>query len=135
MNNFKARHNAHKNRTRFEYHPAKTGEMVKLSISHRDGGRNYFSGADEKRGVEIVITHVSIGESGTPGVSIESSTPMSSGNSRLLVLETARYSSKKVEAVAKAFDDQAPELSRLWKEDPEAGRKLLFDLAEIAKAA
>ncbi len=135
MKNFKPRHNRRENRTRYEYLPAESGEMVKLAVSHRDGGRNYFSGADETRGVEIVVTHVTLCESGTPGVRIENSTPMSSGNGRLLVLETARYGAKKVESVARVFDERAPELVRLWKEDPAAGRKLLMELAEAAKAA
>lgn len=135
MDNFKAKTYDKGKRTKFVYYPAESGKMIKISISHRDGGQNYFSGGNEKRGVEVSISQIELSDSGVRGIMMESIMPFDDVNGRLLVLETARFSQKKVEAVAEAFDAKAPEISRLWTEDRAAARALLFETAELAKAA
>lgn len=117
MDNFKARGSMHDKRLRYNYHPAENGRMVKLTISHRDGGRNYFSGAVEARGIEMSITTVSIADSGVSGVRVETSTPMDDCNGRVLLAELPRYSAKKLEQMVELFDEHAPEISALWPVD------------------
>lgn len=117
MTNFKPRGSMHDKRIRYQYYPAESGMMVKLSIHHRDGGRNYFSGAVEARGIEMTITTIELGASGTPGVTVESSRPMEDGNGRVLLEETARYSDKKIKAMVERFDAHAPEISAMWSID------------------
>lgn len=117
MINFKPRGSMHDKRIRYQYYPAERGTMVKLTIAHRDGGRNYFSGANEKRGIEISLSTIEVSESGTSGVTMESYNPMDEGNGRLLLLEMPRYSAKKLEQIVELFDEKAPEISALWSID------------------
>jgi len=116
MTNFKPRGSMHDKRLRYQYYPAKSGQMVKLSIHHRDGGRNYFSGANEARGIEMSISTIEVSESSN-GVYMESSTPMDDSNGRILLLEMPRYSAKKLEQTVDLFDAHAPEISALWATD------------------
>lgn len=116
MTNFKPRGSMHDKRLRYQYYPAKSGRMVKLSIHHRDGGRNYFSGANEARGIEMSISTIEVSESSN-GVYVESSTPMDDSNGRILLLEMPRYSAKKLKQTVDLFDAHAPEISALWATD------------------
>jgi len=116
MNNFKPRGSMHDKRLRYHYYPAASGLMVKLSIHHRDGGRNYFSGANEARGIEMSISTIEVSQS-SPGIMMESSKPMEDGNGRILLAEMPRYSAKKLEQTVELFDRHAPEISALWSVD------------------
>lgn len=130
MNNFKAKRYKDGKRIRYVHYSGEEGRVMKLTISHRDGGMNYFSSRTEKRGIEIGITEVELSRMGDHVM--ESSTPMDEVNGRLLVLELPRYSASKVEAVTRQFDAHAPEIARLWRQDNEAARTLLFATAEDA---
>lgn len=133
MENFKPYHNSNNNRTRYKYYPAEEGQMIKVSIDFRDGGMNYFSSRVEKRGIEIAITSVTVGGSGS-GVRSEQSTPFADINGRLLLVEAKRYNAGKIQKIAEALDEKVPELSRIWAEDREAGRALLNEMTQIAAA-
>lgn len=117
MTNFKPKGSMHDNRLRYQYYPVESGRMVKLSIHHRDGGRNYFSGANEARGIEMAISTIEIADSGVSGIRMESMSPMDDGNGRILLLELPRYSAKKLEQMVRLFDEHAPEISALWSVD------------------
>lgn len=117
MTNFKPRGSMRDNRVRYQYYPVESGRMVKLTISHRDGGMNYFSGASEARGIEMSLSTIEVSESGTSGIKMETMTPMDDSNGRILLLELARYSAKKLEQMVELFDEHAPEISTLWSID------------------
>lgn len=128
MTNFKPRGSLHDKRLRYQYYPAESGLMVKLSIHHRDGGRNYFSGAVEARGIEMSITTVECSSTGN-GVTVESSRPMEDGNGRVLLAEMARYSDKKLREMVERFDARAPEISATWSVDRAATIEMIRAIA------
>ena len=132
MNNFKPRPMREGKRMRFSYYPAETGKMIKIEISHRDGGQNYFSGQTEVRGVQVIVSEVEIGSMG--GTRIETTAPMSNVNARLLIAEMPRYSEKKLAAIAQAFDPLVPQISAAWANDQQAGLRLLQETARQAAA-
>lgn len=133
MKHFKPRGSGHNNRVRYVYHSAETGKMVKISISHRDGGMNYFSGGTEKRGIEVSVATVEISER-TAGSFVETSRPMEDGNARYLIAETPRYNKAKLERIASAMDAELPTLAKTWEDDLTAGRNLLVEIANKAGA-
>jgi hypothetical protein len=128
MQNFKIRQ-SRDGRARYLYYPAESGRMVKLEVSHRDGGMNYFSGRTEKRGIEIVITTIELSDQGR-GMTMESSTPMNDENGRMMLVETPRYSARKLEKIATAIDARAPEISATWSADREGAKRLLVDIGQ-----
>lgn len=134
MQNFKVRGSAHNNRVRYQFYPATEGEMVKLDIHHRDGGTNMFSYKHEAKGIEISITQVKVQKVGN-GMISEQSAPMADGNCRLLIAELGRYNAKKLEKVALAFDEAAPEISKLWTEDRDMAIDMIRTTAEAAVAS
>ena len=129
MENFKARGSMRDKRLRYQYYPARNGMMVKLDIHHRDGGRNYFSGAMEARGIEMTISTVEIEASGTAGVTVEMSDPMGDGNGRILLAEVPRYSDKKLKSVVELFDGHARRICDMWAEDRDGTIALIRSVA------
>lgn len=134
MENFAAKQTNKGKRTRYAYYPGEEGRMIKISISFRDGGQNHFHGSQEKRGIEVGISEVTL-ERQPSGIVMEGFSPFDDVNGRLLVLELPRYSPKKIESVARTFDAVAPEISRLWAQDRAAGHALLLSTAEAAAKA
>lgn len=118
MKNFEIRHSQRDTRVRYVFYPAAKGRMVKLSVHHRDGGQNYFSGGVETRGIEISLSTIELANSGfSSGGMMETSMPMSEENGRLLIVESPRYSAKKLEAIVELLDDHASEICAMWSVD------------------
>lgn len=132
MQNFEIRRSMRDKRARYLYYPTASGRMVKLAIDHRDGGRNYFSGGTESRGIEMVITTVEVAEG------VETFSPFDNVNGRMLLMETARYSEKKIREMAELFDEHAPNISASWSVDRQGTLALIRSIVSgkiAAKAA
>lgn len=133
MSIFEERTSRDGKRKRFVYYPAESGPMIKLEISHREGGRNYFSGANEKRGIEIMASQIEVGDGGN-GVMMETSMMVDNVSLRLLVLETPRYNAKKLEIVASTFEANAAEISAKLVANRKEALELLQQTATAAAA-
>jgi hypothetical protein len=84
-------------------------EYLEITVRHRVGGINHFSGKEEKRGVEVSFTHV------IKDGCIHRSKPMDKRNFRILVFKYKRKSQKKIEAVSAYMTSNIEKIFELWK--------------------
>lgn len=129
MQNFKLRVRGQGKRHSYVYYPREEGKTMRIEVSHRDGGHNYFSGQSEARGIEVSVSMVE------RGAGVESFMPFDNCNARFFILEAPRYNKTKIERVANAMDEDLPKIVEAWERDVAAGKAMMFDAAKQAANA
>jgi len=90
------------------YHQIKESEYAKIEVSYSLGGRDYFTGNNERRGIYVFFMTVEKSKTG------ESYRPFASGNFKILAVELNRFSKKKMQAIVDWVRSNEEQLFQLY---------------------
>jgi hypothetical protein len=134
MQNFKAVGSFRDKRRSFVYYSAENGPACKLTIRYDDGGYSFVDYKNKPRGIRLNVTVVSRSTTAT-GVSCEQYAPLDDCNFFVMLEETKRYNDRRLETVAGAWDEFAPELANLYMVDRPAALDKLRAMLGMKEAA
>ena len=131
MRNFTPKMRQSDNKTSFRFrdrpNPMESGtahavDVVDVDVVYALGGTNYFSGRNDPRGVYIHITPRTI-ERSESGYFVESQWLLAGtakSGAKMFVLPLARYSEKRLRAVAEYLDGMVSNIATTFRTNPDA---------------
>lgn len=121
-------HNFHPTRQgEYMYRTGDEGEVVEVRVYHAAGGRNWFNGGVEPRGVYVSITPKELERTET-GFSV--ARQLLGSGIKFFAVETTRKSPKKIKQVAELLDPHVAELAGRWRAEEQMTNVKMHDLVQ-----